>query len=145
MPKLDRVDKSIITLLRENCLTPFVEIARKVGVAEGTVRYRVKRLLGEGVIRGFTAKLDLGKIGLKIVAFALISVLPGQIQSVAAALGRLENVIEIHEIHTYGDLLIKIRAESLDHLGRIMANQIKIVKGVVGSQVISVLNVWKEE
>jgi len=142
---LDELDRKILGALRLNALTPFVAIARSLGIAEGTVRYRVKRLLREGVIQRFMVKVDPRKVGMGVLAFALINVIPGGIENAARQLATLDHVVEVHEVHTYGDLLLKLRAESLTHLADVISNHIKSVPGVVGSQVISVLNIWKEE
>lgn len=142
---IDEVDQEIISLLRKNSLSPFVEIAKKIGVCEGTVRQRVKKLQQNGAIRHFTIVVDPKAVGLGISAFILLAVAPGHINSVAAALLHLEKVVEVNEIHTFGDLLLKVKALNLIDLRNIIADQIKTIQGVTGSQVISVLNVWKED
>jgi DNA-binding Lrp family transcriptional regulator len=42
---MDETDKRIISLFKSNARMPFVEVAKKLGVSEGTVRSRVKRLM----------------------------------------------------------------------------------------------------
>ena len=142
---LDELDHKIIRILRENSLTPFVEIARQIRVSEGTIRYRIKKLQKNRVIRCFTIMVDPKVIGLEIVAFLILTVLPGHIWSVASTLAQLEKVIEVHEIHTFGNLLVKIRASNLDELRNIIADQVKTIQGIAGSHVISVLSIWKED
>jgi Lrp/AsnC family transcriptional regulator for asnA, asnC and gidA len=66
-------------------------------------------------------------------------------QQVAQELAKIPHILEIHEVHTYGDLLLKVRAPSFGDIANILANDIKTVEGVISSQVISVLNVWKDE
>jgi DNA-binding Lrp family transcriptional regulator len=142
---LDDLDKKIISILREDCLTPFVRIARSLGVNEGTIRHRVKKLTRHGIIKGFTVATDPKILGLGAVAFVVVTVTPGQMQQVAQELAKIPHILEIHEVHTYGDLLLKVRAPSFGDIANILANDIKTVEGVISSQVISVLNVWKDE
>ena len=47
---IDNLDKRIITILKKDSRCPFVEIADKLGVSEGTIRSRVHRMVDEGVI-----------------------------------------------------------------------------------------------
>lgn len=47
----DPVDRRVISLLQEDGRMSYSEIARRMGVAEGTVRKRLGRLVDEGIIR----------------------------------------------------------------------------------------------
>jgi len=51
---MDDVDKKILETLRQNSRTPNNEIADKLGLTEGTIRNRIKRLVESGVIKKFT-------------------------------------------------------------------------------------------
>jgi DNA-binding Lrp family transcriptional regulator len=51
---MDELDERILSILKKNSRTPFVEIAGKIGLTEGAVRSRVNRLLREGAIKKFT-------------------------------------------------------------------------------------------
>jgi DNA-binding Lrp family transcriptional regulator len=68
----------------------------------------------------------------------------GRLNEVAKKLAALDAVAEVHETHTYGDLLLKVRAKSPSDLADIIANKVKTIPGVAGTQVIAVLNVWKD-
>lgn len=142
---LDEIDKKIIHALRQDCLVPFVKIAGKLGVTEGTIRHRVKKLVSSGIIRRFTVATDQAILGFGALAFVIISVTPGSVHQVAQEIAKLPAVLEIHEVHTYGDLLLKLRTSDLSQVANIISNHIKTIEGVVSSQVISVLNVWKDE
>jgi Lrp/AsnC family transcriptional regulator for asnA, asnC and gidA len=60
---LDNVNLQILDILAKNSLTPFVEIAKKIGVSDATVHVRVKRLIIEGIINKFTLSLDNNLLG----------------------------------------------------------------------------------
>lgn len=141
---LDELDKKIISKLKENAIVPFVKIAKELGVAEGTIRQRVKKLMNKGVIRRFTIDLDAASVGIPVVAFLIISVAPGKIQEVVEDLKRIENIVEIHEIHTFGDFMVKVRASDLKDLGGIISEKVKSIKYVSVNNVIPVLNIWKD-
>jgi DNA-binding Lrp family transcriptional regulator len=53
---MDKLDEQIVELLKKNSRMPFVDIGKKLGVSEGTVRGRVQRLTDGGIIRQFTIK-----------------------------------------------------------------------------------------
>ena len=48
---LDEVDRQIVAVLQRDGRTSNVEIARELGLAEGTVRKRYERLVARGVLR----------------------------------------------------------------------------------------------
>ena len=51
--KADETDRKILSLLRENSRMHFMDIGRKLGLSEGTIRHRVKRMLDSGTIIKF--------------------------------------------------------------------------------------------
>lgn len=145
-PKLlDEMDRSILSTLHEDCLVPFVKIAEALNVNEGTIRHRVKRLVRSGIIKKFTIKVDPVMLGLGTLVLVIVIVSPGSVKHVAQELAKVPNVLEVLEVHTYGDLLLKVRGSSMQEIAGILANQIKTIEGVISTQVISVLNVWKDE
>ena len=141
---LDALDQMLVETLQKDSSLRFVEVAEKLGVTEGTVRNRVRRLRRLGVIRRFTVSVDPLALGQSVVAFVLLNAVQGRLTDVAKKLSSLDAVAEVHETHTYGDLLIKVRAKSASDLARIVSDSIKAVPGVAGTQVLSVLNVWKD-
>ena len=64
---MDDLDRKIIAILQSNGRASNAQIARNVGVSEGTVRRRVRRLIEEAVIR-VVAIPDLEKLGYGTVA-----------------------------------------------------------------------------
>lgn len=141
---LDELDQKIIRLLKENCIRPFVKIAKELDVTEGTIRQRVKKLVSGGVIKRFTVEVDAGVLGLPVVAFIIASVKPGTMNQVVEQLRNIEHVAEVHQIHTFGDILLKVRAPSLNELGEMIATKIRIIETLTVNYVIPVLNVWKD-
>jgi DNA-binding Lrp family transcriptional regulator len=141
---LDALDFRLVEMLQKDSSMPFVDIAEKLGVTEGTVRNRVRRLRRLGVIRRFTVSVDPLVLGQSVVAFVLLNAVNGRLNDVAKKLSSMDAVVEVHETHTYGDLLLKVRAKSPSDLASIISNNIKGVPGVAGTQVLSVLNVWKD-
>ncbi|GIU72243.1 MAG: AsnC family transcriptional regulator [Candidatus Nitrosocaldaceae archaeon] len=147
MPKrnlLDEKDKKIIKILREDCLTPFVKIAKILGVNEGTVRHRVKRLLKKGIIKQFTITTDPTKLGLNTLAFVFVNIRNTNVEDIVKKLTRIPNILEIHEIHTDGDFLLKIRASDPKEIANIISDNIKAYN-ISDTRVVYVLNTWKED
>ena len=134
----------LLHILEKDSSLSLVTIAENLQVTEGTVRNRIRRLRRTGVIKRFTISIDSVASGRNVIAFILLNTMPGRLPEVAKNLSALEVVNEVYETHTYGDLLLKVRAKSTTDLADVLASKIKGINGVVGTQVITVLNAWKE-
>ncbi len=84
MLKIDKIDIKIVNLLMEDGRMAASEIARQVGdISERVVRYRVDRLVKEGII-SISAIPKPMALGYSVVADVFIEVEPALIQAVAA-------------------------------------------------------------
>ena len=88
---LDDFDRAIINLLQEDGRMPFLTIANELGLAEGTIRRRVARLLDEGLLR-IVGVADPFKVGLNTVAVVGMKVDRARIEEIAEQLKSLSEV-----------------------------------------------------
>ena len=74
MKKLDKVDKKIIQILQKNARTPLKEIAAQVFLSSPSVSARIEKLEHEGVIIGYTARVNPLYLNYHIKAFINLEV-----------------------------------------------------------------------
>lgn len=60
---LDSTDRALLWELDVDARRSFTELARRVTAPEETVRYRIKRLMDEGIILSYFTVIDVGKLG----------------------------------------------------------------------------------
>lgn len=60
----------------ENSRTPVTEIARKLGITDVAVKKRLEKLEKEGVILGYTIKVNPSKLGYESIAIVGLDVEP---------------------------------------------------------------------
>jgi Lrp/AsnC family transcriptional regulator for asnA, asnC and gidA len=90
--KIDRVDQAIVRLLSEDGRMSSAEIARRIGnVSERSVRYRIDRLIRDGVIQ-VSAIVNPKALGFTVTADIFIEVEPGHVLDVARTLAEFECV-----------------------------------------------------
>lgn len=142
---LDLIDLRIISMLCKDSNTPFVEIARNIGISDATVHMRVKRLMVEGIIRKFTIALNYDVIGYDHLAFLGINTKPGFTDIVISKLSLLDPVLEIHEMYGRFDLMLKIRAKNLEDMRNIVEYKIRNLPHIVKVELLTVLKSVKEE
>jgi len=132
--ELDTVDRGIIQALRSDGRANNSAIAAQLGVAEGTVRQRMRKLTEAGVVRvsalvnpEIISEHQLCMIGLKVVetkrleASALdVNQLP-EVRSVAIVTGRYDLLVEVLVDSNHG--LIRFLSESLAKVAGIQSSE----------------------
>ena len=75
---LDETDRAILEVLLEDARTSQRALARKVGIAQGTVLNRLRRLEEMGVIKGYSVMLDPGAVGWSMTIMAGLRIMKGR-------------------------------------------------------------------
>ena len=141
---MDKFDLAIVDALRVDGRASNAEIARAVGVSEGTVRRRLRRLLDEDLIeiRVVTDPKGLGRAFRSVVG---ITAEPSLVDEI------LESVCELDEVtfaaSTTGryDLLVWVRVENAVDLGRFLTEKLGRIPGVRRTETHVVLGTVKAE
>ena len=131
--KIDEKDRLILEELGKDARLPTKRIASNLDIPRVTVHTRIEKLKLEGVIKKFTILKDFKKLGLPVTAFVFVSYSPQDNvsqQAVAEKISQMENVFEVHLISGEWDMLVKLRGESLDQIGKIVLDDIRTQKGV---------------
>ncbi len=143
--QIDDIDLKILDILNRDSSTPFVEIAKRIGVSDATIHIRVRRMIAAGIINKFTISVDNDLLGYDHTAFMGINIFPGSADQIASDLLKIEEVLEMHEMHGKFDILLKIRAKDLDQMREIVANKICKIPHILESELMAVLKTKKEE
>ncbi|HEY7570208.1 MAG TPA: Lrp/AsnC family transcriptional regulator [Nitrososphaeraceae archaeon] len=143
--QIDDIDLKILDILNRDSSTPFVEIAKRIGVSDATIHIRVRRMIAAGIINKFTISVDNDLLGYDHTAFMGINISPGSADQIASDLLKIEEVLEMHEMHGKFDILLKIRAKDLDQMREIVANKICKIPHILESELMAVLKTKKEE
>ena len=126
---MDELDREIIAILQSNGRASNARIARRIGVSEGTVRRRLKKLIADGVI-DIVAVVDAERLGYDTEALVGVQVDPDKVMEVAANLGALpeSNWVAI-TTGTY-DVFMWVTLQSADQLGTFLREKLGVVSGV---------------
>ena len=63
---LDDIDKNIIRILQDDARTSYREIQNRLGISIGTIHNRISKLRDNGIIEGYTLRLNNVKLGYKL-------------------------------------------------------------------------------
>ena len=143
--QIDEINLKIINILKKDSSTPFVDVAKRIGISDATVHMRVKRMIATGIINKFTISVDNDLLGYDHMTFMGINISPGSADQIISDLLKIEEVLEMHEMHGKFDLLLKIRAKSLNHMREIVENKVCKIPHILESELMTVLKTEKEE
>ena len=127
--KLDRLDIEILRILQEDARKSYVKIADQLQVTEGTVRFRIKKLLKDEVITRFLALIDPRKLGFQVTAVVMFKVDGSFIDDVFNKLIVLDESQHVFQSTGEYDIVSIVHTQNLQHLGKLI-NKIKSFKGV---------------
>jgi Transcriptional regulators len=136
-PSVDERDLQLIRSLEDDGRKPWRQIASEMGVSEATVYLRVKRLAEEGVIRGFTVRVEPAKLGLKVTAFFLLKVRADATHEVRGRLTETPYIVEAHEVTGPYNFLVKVLAPSQKEVSGVV-EALASMPGVI--EVLSILS-----
>ena len=131
---LDDLDKRILKLLQLNCRLSFADLSRELDAPEATVRFRVNRLISEGVITRFAALLDPAKVGMKVSGAILLKIDPAHLEEACRQLVSFSETQYLFQSTGEYDVVSVIVARDMEHLNNLI-KKTKIIPGVKDARV----------
>lgn len=140
---MDHTDRRIVRLLHEDGRRSNVEIARELGVSEGTIRKRIDRLLSSGdlQIRGLVEPQTLG---LQTRAMIFFTVELPQLERVSQLLREMPEVLSVKWLTGEYDLVVEAAFETDAHLVGFLNDRVSRIAGITRTQTAHVLHIDKE-
>lgn len=123
MMKLDRIDIKILSELQKNGRITNVELADLVHLSPSPCLMRVKRLQSEGYIEGYSAQINLSKLGQTLTVFTEITLKNHRQVDFARFLtvvDKIDQVIECHLVSGGYDYLLKFVTAGIGEYQTIM-------------------------
>ena len=131
---LDKSDLAIVERLSQDARVSNREIAEELGVSEGTVRARVKRMEEEKLIR-ITAVTNIDRFKDAALAYIWIEVeRSGQTKVVAEKLADIPELGFVGVMLGRADILVITMVRNAEHLARFVHKRISVIEGVRGTQ-----------
>jgi len=144
MYKIDKTDIDIVNLLLEDGRRSATEIARQIGdISERTVRYRIDRMVEEGIIR-VSAIVSPQAFGLDTYADIWMEVESDQILEVAKKMAENENVTYVASSLGEADVSIQLVAKDTAEVYRFVTEVVRKVPGVRKTVTSIVPNILKD-
>ena len=145
---IDKKDVTILTELKKNSRNTTKNIGKIVKIPRITVHDRIKKMVDNGIIKSFTVIPDYKKIGLSSKVFIFVSFLHSaniSQRELAKRIAKLPGIFEVHIISGEYDLLLKVRGESLEKIGKLVIDKLRGLNGVGQTLTCACFETVKEE
>ncbi len=111
--KVDETDWKILKALQTNGRVSYRELGEQIGLSTPAVSERVRKLEDAGVIEGYSARLNLEKLGKSIVAFVNVNTRPESNEPLQKFVKKTPEVLEAHYITGQASFVLKIAIGSI--------------------------------
>jgi Lrp/AsnC family leucine-responsive transcriptional regulator len=118
---IDSIDRGIVRVLTDDARATLAEIGDRVGLSAPAVKRRLDRLERDGVILGYTARIDHARLGNPIEAFTEVRFSgSARVDVIARIADDIPEVIEVLTLTGDPDALVRIRVAAVDDLKRVV-------------------------
>lgn len=140
---LDETDRAIIEALLEDARISQRQLASIVGVAQGTIANRLRRLEAEGCITGYAPLLDAEAVGWSMTVMAGLCIEKGQIMDVQTKISADLRVFGVYDVTGEWDSMVLARVRDRKDLDD-LTKKVFTLDGITRSYTHVVLNTVKE-
>lgn len=117
---LDEVDWQILSILQVEARISFKELGQRIGLTGTAIAERVRKLEDEGIIEGYSIKLNREKVGLPVMAFFKLRVNAEHCRRLREMAVALPEITEAHRVVGNEYYILKVVLPSMQYLETMM-------------------------
>jgi Lrp/AsnC family transcriptional regulator, leucine-responsive regulatory protein len=144
---MDNFDRKILYALQQNARASLQEISEQVGLSNSPCWTRIKRLEEQGVIEGYTVRLNAQSLGLQdtvLVQVTLDSHSDNTLEKFGEILAQIPEVVEAYLVSGDYDYLLRIVVQDTRDYERLLREKLYKIKGIRHSRSSFVLRTLKK-
>tara|TARA_B100000768_G_C11100217_1_gene298747 strand:+ start:156 stop:626 length:471 start_codon:yes stop_codon:yes gene_type:complete len=142
--EFDDTDRELIAAMLEDARISQRALARKVGVAQGTVLNRIRRMEDAGIIKGYSVILDPAQMGWTMTIMAGLRIVKGRMIDVQKKIAADPRVFAVYDVTGEWDSMVLARVKNRADLDN-LTKTVFTLDGVSRSFTHVVLNTVKED
>ncbi|WP_225845060.1 Lrp/AsnC family transcriptional regulator [Streptomyces sp. HPF1205] len=135
---LDPIDRTILRLLQEDGRASVRSVAERVHVSRANAYARINRLIEDGVIRGFTARVDHERAGQGASAYITLKIVQNSWRTVREKLVTLPGVVHIALVSGDFDVLLLVHTVDNRSLRELVLTRLQAIEEVLSSRTLLV-------
>ncbi len=127
---LDDIDNQIIKILQNHGRISHEEISKKLNLSRPAIHQRIAKLEQEGIILGYSATINWGKLGYNIRVLVSLKVKTDDFHQLMSEISqiKMENVVieECHRATGQWCIILKIRTINTDYITKFHDRLLKV-------------------
>lgn len=135
---LDPIDRTILRLLQEDGRASVRSVAERVHVSRANAYARINRLIEDGVIRGFSARVDHERAGHAASAYITLKIVQNSWRTVREKLVALPGVVHIALVSGDFDVLLLVHTVDNRSLRELVLTRLQSIEEVLSSRTLLV-------
>ncbi|MDT3397656.1 Lrp/AsnC family transcriptional regulator [Streptomyces sp. B1866] len=135
---LDSVDHAILRILRADGRASIRSVAERVHVSRANAYARINRLVEDGVIRGFSARVDQERAGQGASAYITMKIVQNSWRTVREKLQSLPGAAHIALVTGDFDVLLQVHTPDNHSLRELVLTRIQSIPEVLSTRTLLV-------
>jgi len=143
MNLIDVLDRTIVEHLEFDGRCSMQDLSDLTGLSRSAVFARVKRLESDGVIQGYTVKIDRKKVGLEIRAFCSVNLKLHEraaLEEFEHDIGSYKEVKSCYHLTGSSDYMLEVQVSDMDHYHRFITRKIAAMDNIAQVKSMFVMN-----
>jgi len=143
---MDDLDRRIIAELQKNGRTSYKDIAKKLKVSDGTIRFRVAKLIRKNILR-ITGSINPFALDNGIAAVVGMRLEKRTHKKTMEKISRLRGVVSVCNVTGRFDLLVEVFLDSQKELSKFLIDDLSRVGGINATETfihLDAINKWVE-
>lgn len=148
MQNIDPTDRMILSILQREGRITNLELSDRIGLSPTAASERTRRLLKDGFVTGFSARLDPHRLGFGLLVFVEVlmdKTTPDVFDRFAEAVNRAPEVLECHMVAGGFDYLVKTRVRDMAAYRSFLGTVLLGLPGVRETRTYAVMEEVKSE
>jgi Lrp/AsnC family transcriptional regulator, regulator for asnA, asnC and gidA len=139
---IDELDFAILSLLQEDGRMSFTDIAKKLGIAVGTVRNRFARLIEDKTVQ-IIGRINPHTVGFNAPATISVSTEPQYMEEAIQEIVKFPEVSYLSVLTGEYDVMVDVMCRDANHLTEFLLKRLARVKGVRDFRTALILQIHK--
>ncbi len=130
---MDSFDRKILALLQHNGRMTNVELSKNANLSTAATHERVRKLQTEGVIEGYSVRLNPAKLNRALLVFIQVTLDRTEeplFEKFSKAVARTPEILECHMVAGGFDYLIKVRVRDMDAYRTFLGHTLASLPGI---------------
>lgn len=142
MGQLDETDRAIVAFLQYDGRMPYTRIADELGISEGAVRRRAKRMIEAGILQ-IVGIVEPQFLDWQAAGMVGVTVQAGQAEEAAHRIAQFPEVTYLFMASGGFDLFVEVYCRDREHFVSFLNSKLQKVPGVQRTETFMILRMYK--